>query len=164
MRDRVVERLSRDPVARLDEPSELRGRDGAGLVPRADDAVRDHVRGRDAVRAGRDRLPPEPVEAPGHQHERALEVERSLDLADPLRRERRERGPERVDERRRRLDRDQIGIGEVAVVVCLLLRAPCREPVVGDVVVVGVLLHLAARLPDLDLAGDLGVDALCDVS
>ena len=130
-----------------------------GSTPRADDAVRDHVRGRDAVGAGRDRRPPEPVEAPGHEHERALEVERSLDVADPLRRELRELGPERVDERRRRLDRDEIGLGEVAVVVRLLLRTPRREPVVGDVEVVGVLLHLAARLPDLDLAGDLGVDA-----
>ena len=62
-----------------------------------------------------------------------------------------------------RLDRHEVGLGEVAVVVRLLLRAPRRQRPGRHVEVVRVLLDLAARLPHADLAGDLRLDATGDV-
>ena len=69
---------------------------------------------------------------------------------------------QRVDELGRRLDRHEIGLGEVAVVVRLLLRAPRRERPGRRVEVVGLLLDLASRLPDADLPLDLGLDPARD--
>ena len=61
----------------------------------------------------------------------------------------RELAAQPLDELRRRLDRHEVGLGEVAVVVGLLLRAVHREPVGVGVVVVRRLLELlpAPRAP-----------------
>ena len=61
-----------------------------------------------------------------------------------------------------RLDGDEVGLREVAVVVGLLLRAPRGQRARRSVEVVCLLLDLAARLPDADLALDLGVDPARD--
>ncbi len=162
LRDRLVERSSRDAVARLDELREFRRGHGVRIHARADQRVRDHVRGRDAVGARRRGLVPQTVEPACHQHGRALEVECRLDPADPRRRRLGNLRPERVDELAGRLDRHEVGLREVAVVVRLFLRAPSRERPGRRVEVVGLLLDLAARLPDPDLALDLGVDPAGD--
>ena len=70
--------------------------------------------------------------------------------------------PQRLDELGGRLDGYEIGLGEVPVVVRLLLRAPCRERPRRRVEVVGLLLDLAAQLPDGDLPLDLGLDPARD--
>ncbi len=69
-----------------------------------------------------------------------------------------------LDQLGRGLDRHEVGLGEVAVVVRLLLRPARRQRPRRDVEVVGVLLDLAARLPHRDLPRDLRVDAAGDVA
>ena len=66
------------------------------------------------------------------------------------------------DELGRRLDRDEIGLGEVAVVVRLLLGPSGGELPRCGVEVVGLLPHLVSRLPDTDLPLDLGLDPARD--
>ncbi len=116
----------------------------------------------DRVGAGRDGLVPEPVEPARDEDGRPLEVERGLDAADARRRRLGQLGPDRLDELRRGLDGHEVGLGEVAVVVRLLLRAPRRERPRPGVEVVGLLLHLVAGLPDPDLPLDLGLDPARD--
>ena len=125
-------------------------------------AVGDHVRRRHGLGAGRDRRLPEPVEAAGDENDGTVEVELGLDPPDPPRRALRHLGPQPFDQLRGRLDRDEVGLGEVAVVVGLLLRPPRGQRAAAGVEVVGLLHDLAAGLVDRDLPRDLGVDALGD--
>ena len=67
-----------------------------------------------------------------------------------------------LDELRRRLDRHEVGLREVAVVVRLLLRAVHGQPVGVRVVVVGRLLERLAALVRGDLLAHGGLDAAAD--
>src|SRR5207244_3315208 len=67
-----------------------------------------------------------------------------------------------LDELTRRLDRDEVGLGEVTVVLGFLLRAVQREPAGRRVEVQGLLDDVAAGLVDGDLALDLRLDPLRD--
>src|SRR5215211_8830047 len=69
---------------------------------------------------------------------------------------------EPLDEPGRRRNRHEIGLGEVAVVLRLLLRPPGSEDVRSGVVVVGLLDDLTTGLPDAYLALDLGLDPARD--
>ena len=109
-----------------------------------------------------DRRVPEPVEATRDEDRRAVEVERRLDAPDARGGRLGELGTQPLDELGRRLDRHEVGLGEVAVVVRLLLRPPGGERARRRVEVVRVLLDRAAGLPDVDLALDLGLDPARD--
>ena len=61
---------------------------------------------------------------------------------------------------RGRMDRDEIGLREVPVVLRLLLRAQRRRVLVAGVEVEGLLVDRAAGLVDPDLARDLALDPL----
>src|SRR6185436_3854632 len=144
-RHRLVECLPRDAVARLDELRELGRVDGGRVDARAGELVHDDVR--DGAPVARRRL----VEriAPGrHEPLRGGEVELLLEAADPRTRELAQLRPHPLDELCRRLDRNEVGLREVAVVVGLLLRAPRGEPAGVDVEVVRLLDDLLAGLPD----------------
>ena len=67
-----------------------------------------------------------------------------------------------VDERLFQLQRQQVGIGEIAVVVRLLLGAHRARHALGRVEQPRLLLDLAAVLEDVDLAARLGLDGLAD--
>ena len=60
------------------------------------------------------------------------------------------------------LDRHEVGLGEVPVVVRLLLRAARRQRPARRVEVVRLLLDLSPALPDADLPLDLGLDPARD--
>src|SRR5262249_36424014 len=62
--------------------------------------------------------------------------------------------PQPVDESGLRLDRNEIGLGEVAVVLRLLLRAVRRQRVGVGLVVVRLLLDLAAPVVERRLLAD----------
>ena len=69
-----------------------------------------------------------------------------------------------LDHLGRRLDRDEVGLGEVAVVLRLLLGAQRRRVLLAGHEVERLLLDLAAGLVDRDLAPDLALDPLrCEV-
>ncbi len=102
------------------------------------------------------------VEPAGHEHRRALEVELRLDPPDPGRRQLRKLAAQPLDELGGRLDRDQIRLREVAVVVRLLLLAVRRQRTGRGVEVVRLLLDRAAGLPHADLARDLRLDPARD--
>ena len=125
-------------------------------------AVGDHVRRLHGVGAGRDRRLPEPVEPAGDEDDGAVEIEVGLDPSDPPRRALRHLGAQALDQLGGRLDRDEVGLGEVAVVVGLLLRAPRRERAAAGVEIVRLLDDLSAGLVDGGLPCDLGVDPLGD--
>ena len=139
-----------------------RGGTDAGIDTGADHGVGDHVRGGDALGAGRDGLAPQRVEPACHEHGGAVEVELALDPPDPGGGQLGELGAQPLDELGGRLDGDEIRFGEVPVVVRLLLRAPGRQRCGAGVEVVRRLHDLATRLPHLDLARDLGVDPAGD--
>ena len=151
---------AREPVARLDEQGELSRIDGVAVCAR--EPVRDQVRSGQRLGAGGSGRLPEPIEPAGHEHERPLEVELALEPADPHRRQLRQLRAQALDELRGRLDRNEIRLGEVAVVVGLLLRPARGQGRGGGVEVVGLLDHLASGLVDRDLARHLGVDPLRD--
>ena len=164
VRDRLVERLARDAPRAPDELRELRGIHRPRVDACADELVRDDVGGRDRLGARGDRRLPERVEAPGHEHERPLVVEPLGDPTDPRRGQLGQLRAQPLDELRRRLDGDEVGLREVPVVVRLLLRPPGVSVPARDVEVVGVLLDRATGLPHLDLPRDLRLDPAADVS
>ena len=114
------------------------------------------------VRARGDGLAPETIEAAGHEHRRPLEVELGLEPPNALGRSLRELHAEPLDELAWRLDGNEIRLGEVAVVVRLLLRAPRTERAARGVEVVRLLLDLPPALPDADLPLDLRLDSARD--
>ena len=115
------------------------------------------------VRTCGDRSLPQPLEPAGDEDERTLVVEDLADPPDSRRRKLRQLAAKPLDHLGRRLDRHEVGLGEIAVVVRLLLRAARRQRPGRHVEVICVLLDLAARLPDADLAGHLGLDPTRDV-
>ena len=117
---------------------------------------------RHRISARRDRLLPQRVEPARHEHSRALEVERGLDAADPRGRRLGQLRAKRCYQLRRRLDGDEIRLGEVAVVVGFLLGAASRERPGAGVEVVRLLLDLATGLPHADLSLDLRLDPARD--
>ena len=71
-------------------------------------------------------------------------VELAADPPDPRGRQLRQLGAQPLDELGGRLERHEVRLGEVAVVVRLLLRATRSQRVGGGVVVVRLLHDLAA--------------------
>ena len=121
--ERFVQRGPRDPVAGLDELRELHRVDG--LRVDAGEPVRDHICRRHGLGACDDCCLPEPVEAAGDEDDGAVEIEVGLDPPDPPGWALRHLRAQPFDQIRGRLDRDEVGLGEVAVVVSFLLR-PAR--------------------------------------
>ena len=162
LRDRLVERTAWDALARLHELRQLVGGHGSRVETGTDDGVGDDVRRLDGARARCDGLVPEPVESTCDEHGRPLEVQRRLDASNPSRRRLGHLRPNGVHELRGGLDGNEVGLGEVAVVVGLLLRASRGERPRPGVEVVRLLQHPVARLPHADLTLDLGLDPARD--
>ena len=126
-RERLVEHAARDAVSRgFDELRELGRVDRAGSTPVPASWFMMTFAAARRSAPGRDRRLVEPVAAAGDEDVGAVEVERALEPADARGRQLGNLRAQALDELRRRLDRDEVGLGEVAVVVGLLLRAPRR--------------------------------------
>src|SRR5207302_5990531 len=97
-----------------------------------------------------------------HELVRKLEIELALESANTRGRKLADPFPEALDELPRRLQWHEVGLGEVAVVVRLLLRAVHGQMVRVRVVVVGRLLELLAALVRRDLLADRRVDSTPD--
>ena len=160
MRERLVERRTRDLASRGDELRELGSRHRLGCDPGGDELVRKHVRRFLRVGARVDNRCPEPVEPAGHEHVRVVERERVGDAADPRAGQLADLAAQPLDEVVRRVHGDEVGLREVAVVLRLFLGAHRRRLLVARVEVERLLVDRAAGLVDLDLPRDLALDPL----
>ena len=129
-RDRLGEDRAREARPRLDQLRELGRVDRVRVDAGAGELVHHHVRG-DAGLVVRGETGVEPVASARDKRvarRRSRAPARAGGCASPAAPAPR-RAP--LDELRGRLDRHEVGLGEVAVVVRLLLRAPRREPSVA---------------------------------
>src|SRR4249920_90903 len=88
------------------------------------------------------------------------EADLRLEPPDPGRRWLRELAPQPLDQIAVGLERHEIRLRKIAVVLRLLLRAQRRRRLVARVEVESLLVDIAAGLVDLDLPADLPLDPL----
>ena len=125
-----------------------------------DELVRQHVGRLFRVGAGSDDVGPELVETAGHEHVGVVEREGVGEAGDPGSRELADLAAQALDQVIRRVNGDEIGLGEVTVVLRLFLRTHRRRVFVAGIEVQCLLIDRAALFVDADLARDLALDSL----